>query len=253
MLIVLSPAKSLNENPFPESEAWSLPEHTAQAQMLVKMLRTKSPGDLQSLMRISEPLARLNAERFQRWTVMHAVPAAKPAVHLFDGDVYDGLNAASLSADDLTYAQNHIRILSGLYGLLRPLDLIQPYRLEMGTALANEHGPSLYAFWRHTMGRALQAVDVLVNLASKEYFKAVVDAGFKGRVIEPVFQDEKNGEYKVIGFFAKKARGMMARSAIVQRVSSVDELKNFTGAGYRFVAEASSHDRWIFRRGAVGS
>ena len=191
--------------------------------------------------------------RFQQWRTPFTPANAKQAVLAFNGDVYGGLDAASLDEDDLGFAQEHLRILSGLYGLLRPLDLIQAYRLEMGTRLVNPRGKDLYAFWKKALTQALakelaHSGEVLINAASEEYFKALDPKGLKARIITPVFQDWKHGGYKVISFFAKRARGLFCRDAIRRRLADPELLKDFTGGGYAFDPEASQGDRWVFRR-----
>jgi len=254
MLIVLSPAKSLDYDTPPQVEAASEPRFVAQSSELIGILRQKSPQEIAALMDLSDKLALLNVERYARWTPAFTPSNSKQAALAFDGDVYDGLSARTLSADDLDWAQAHIRILSGLYGVLRPLDRMQPYRLEMGTALPNSGGRDLYAFWGGRIAESLNAdlagepAPVLVNLASEEYFRSVCPKTLKARVVTPVFEDEKAGKYKIISFYAKKARGLMARWAVLQRVTDAESLKGFDSAGYRFVPEASAADRWVFRR-----
>lgn len=254
MLIVLSPAKSLDFDTPPHIEAASEPRFVAQSSELIDILRQRSPQEIATLMDLSDKLALLNVERYARWTPASTAADSKQAALAFDGDVYDGLSARTLSADDLDWAQAHIRILSGLYGVLRPLDRMQPYRLEMGTALPNRGGRDLYAFWSGRIAESLNTdlggdpAPVLVNLASEEYFRAVCPRTLKARVVTPVFEDEKAGKYKIISFYAKKARGLMARWAVVRRVVDAETLKDFDSAGYRFAAAASTADRWVFRR-----
>ena len=254
MLIVLSPAKTLDYDTPPHVEAATEPRFVPQSGQLIEVLRQKSPQDIAALMDLSDKLALLNVERYARWSPQFTPANSKQAVLAFDGDVYDGLSAPTLSAADLAWAQDHIRILSGLYGVLRPLDRMQPYRLEMGTALANPGGRDLYAFWGGRIAESLNAdlgddpAPVLVNLASEEYFKAVAPAVLKARVVTPVFEDEKAGKYKIISFYAKKARGLMARWAVTHRVGDVEMLKRFDSAGYAFAPEVSKDDRWVFRR-----
>lgn len=263
MIIVVSPAKTLNLEPLKPARirtlAPSLPQFAGQAAELAGQLRGTSPSELQGLMAISEDLARLNAERFQRWSPDFPESQCKPAVLCFDGDVYDGLQAATLSTAQLRWADRHLRILSGLYGLLRPLDWMQPYRLEMGTRLRNARGRDLYAFWGTQLAEALAALlqaqagprkgRVLINLASEEYFKAVDTRALGHPVITPVFQDASGkGDFKVISFFAKRARGMMTRFIIEQGLKHPEPLKGFEAAGYRFDAQASDEQYWVFRR-----
>ena len=254
MLIVLSPAKTLDfESPLTTKTA-TQPDFLDESQQLVDQLRRFSPAELSRLMGISDPLAVLNAERYATWARPFTPANARPAVLAFNGDVYEGLAAPTLSAADLKFAQTHLRILSGLYGLLRPLDLIQPYRLEMGIPLANVRGKNLYAFWGERLTEALSAAarvaraDVLLNLASEEYFKAVVPKKLTVPVIQPVFEDWKGGRYKIISFYAKKARGLMTRYAILNRLTEPEGLKAFDVEGYAFAPEASDGNTWVFRR-----
>ena len=255
MIIVLSPAKTLDENPA-EFNTYTLPEFKEQSALLIELLRQFSAKDLSARMKISDSLATLNLKRYATWTVDHNVHNAKPAILTFDGDVYDGLNAKNLTKDELTFAQNHLRILSGLYGVLRPLDLMKMYRLEMGTTLANARGKNLYAFWgdqiTQSLNQALQqdAQDerALVNLASQEYFKAINPQKIIAPVITPIFEDWKDGIYKMIGIYAKHARGLMAHYAVTQCISKPVDLKGFSAEGYRFTPEASSNTEWVFRR-----
>jgi cytoplasmic iron level regulating protein YaaA (DUF328/UPF0246 family) len=254
MIIVLSPAKSLDyESPLPSAAA-TMPDFLDRSSQLIDILKQKSPAAIASLMGISDPLAALNAARFADWTPEHQAPRARQAALAFNGDVYDGLDARSLDTAGLDWLQTHVRILSGLYGVLRPLDLMLPYRLEMGTRLDNPQGRDLYAFWGDQPAQALNALlandskPVLVNLASDEYFKSVRRKTLKADVIQPVFQDWKNGEYKVISFFAKRARGRMARYAAERRIEEADALRGFSLDGYAFDDAASSATKWIFRR-----
>jgi len=203
---------------------------------------------------ISDPLARLNFHRYADWQRPFTLENARQAVLAFDGDVYDGLQARQMTADDLDFAQKHLRILSGLYGVLRPLDLIQPYRLEMAIKLANPRGKDLYAFWCERLTAAindeLQKMPrpVLVNLASEEYFKAVQLRKLHGRVIRPVFEDGKDGKYRIVSFYAKRARGLMARYAVLHRLQAPEDLQAFADEGYAFVPAASDETNWVFRR-----
>ncbi len=254
MIILLSPAKTLDFTTPPPIAEFSQPEFVGQSQLLVKRLRGLSPAELGRLMHVSDALAALNATRYAEWALPFNPDNAKPALFAFNGDVYDGLAAATLSPAALRYAQGHLRILSGLYGLLRPLDLIQPYRLEMGTPLPNDRGRDLYAFWGERIVAALNAAlleakaRALVNLASQEYFKSVPVRKLAVPVIAPVFEDWSGGRFKVLSFYAKRARGMMARHALAKRLKSADGLKEFSDEGYAYAAEASTATRWVFRR-----
>ncbi len=254
MLFVVSPAKTLDyESDLPISQAhFSQPEMLDDSQELVNQLRTLSPADIGSLMKLSDKLAVLNATRFEQWQQPFTVDNARPAVYAFKGDVYTGLDAYSLSEADMQFAQKHMRILSGLYGLLKPLDLMQAYRLEMGTKLSNAKGKDLYGFWgdkiTNKLNEALADQDVLVNLASNEYFKSVNKKALNSDIITPTFKDEKNGQYKIISFYAKKARGMMAAYIIQNRITDAQALKDFNVAGYRFNEAMSKANEWVFCR-----
>ena len=254
MLIFLSPAKSLDFKTPPHIATHTRPAFLKQSETLIKQLRKLSPADLAGLMGISDPLALLNFNRFADWELPFTPENAKQAALAFDGDVYDGLAAKTLSPADLDFAQQHVRILSGLYGILKPLDLIQPYRLEMGTRFANAAGKDLYAFWGETLLDAINGElaemprPVAVNLASEEYFKAAVGRKIKGQVIQPVFEDWKSGRYRIITFFAKRARGLMTRYAVVNRLDDPEGLKGFDYDGYAFAPEASDDRTWVFRR-----
>lgn len=255
MLMVISPAKTLDmETPSP-IDARDQPELIDHASELVAVLREKDAAELSRLMSMSARLGELNWQRFQDWQAPFDAERARPAVRAFRGDVYTGLDADSMDADDLAFAQRHLRILSGLYGLLRPLDLMQAYRLEMGTRLATDRGANLYEFWGGLITEALQRQLVelgsssLVHLASEEYFKAVQPGALAAEVIQPVFQDRgKDQQYRVIAFHAKRARGRMAAWAIRQRIDQADGLKEFSEDGYRYQPEASTAWRWVFRR-----
>jgi cytoplasmic iron level regulating protein YaaA (DUF328/UPF0246 family) len=258
MLFLLSPAKSLDYDTPHAVARPSTPLFAAQSAALIELLRPKSATQVARLMDLSPALAALNVARYQAWRPRSTAKNSKPAVLAFDGDVYEGLQAATLSAADLAWAQRHVAILSGLYGVLRPLDRLQPYRLEMGTALRNPRGKDLYAFWGDTITAHLNdrltgaARPVVVNLASQEYFKAVRREALNARVIDCVFEDWKGGHYKVISFFAKRARGLMARYAVLRRLASPAGLKKFDLEGYAFDAAASEPDRLVFRRRADG-
>ncbi|WP_076591645.1 peroxide stress protein YaaA [Herminiimonas arsenitoxidans] len=254
MLIVLSPAKTLDYDTPAHTDISSKPDFIKRSAELIAILRQSSPDQIASLMRISDPLATLNANRFAEWSPKFTLKNSKQAMLAFNGDVYEGLDAASLNAQHLAYAQSHIRILSGLYGVLRPLDLMQPYRLEMGTRLANPVGKDLYAFWgdvvTHTLNQRMaeHQSEALINLASEEYFKVVKPKLLNAPVITPVFQDWKNGQYKVISFYAKRARGLMARYAATEGIVNPDALKSFNVDGYAFDHALSDEKTWMFRR-----
>jgi cytoplasmic iron level regulating protein YaaA (DUF328/UPF0246 family) len=252
MLIVLSPAKSLDLDTPPSTKLHTTPEFIGRASALIDVLRAYSPGQIAELMKLSDPLAMLNVARYATWQSDHA--DGRQAIMAFNGDVYSGFDARTLKPKQLGYAQDHVRILSGLYGLLRPLDLMHPYRLEMGTRLANPVGKDLYAFWGDTVTGALNQVaaangaTALVNLASEEYFKSVKPKLLDVPVITPVFEDWKNGKYKIISFFAKRARGMMARYAAVKGITDPQKLKRFDVDGYAFDPHNSTESSWLFRR-----
>jgi uncharacterized protein len=254
MLIVLSPAKTLDYETPSHVDTATRPDFLKRSAELIAILRQMSPAQIASLMRISDPLAALNAERFAAWSPKFTGKNAKQAMLAFNGDVYEGLDAASLNARQLTYAQSHIRILSGLYGLLRPLDLMQAYRLEMGTRLANPAGKDLYAFWGDTITEALNReiaatkAPALINLASEEYFKSVKPALLDVPVITPVFLDWKSGQYKIISFYAKRARGLMARYAVEKKIKRPAALKEFDVDGYGYDEASSDARRGVFKR-----
>ncbi len=257
MLFLLSPAKSLDyDTPTPAELAPALtrPQFLDDTAALIDLLRTKTVDDVRELMDLSEPLAQLNVDRYAAWRPRFTDRNSKPAVLAFNGDVYDGLDAKTLSGDDIAWAQTHVRMLSGLYGILRPLDRMQAYRLEMGTRLAGEHGDSLYDYWGDRLALHLnklargEKAPVIVNLASQEYFRAADRRALKPRVVDCQFEDWKNGEYKIISFFAKRARGLMARFAIQQRLETPEGLKAFDLDGYRLAPDVSSPDRLVFRR-----
>lgn len=254
MLYLLSPAKSLDyESPVAELPH-TLPQFLPQSKELIEVLRTQSPQDIASLMSLSDKLAALNVARYEAWSPRFTAANSRQAALAFDGDVYDGLAARTLKPADLEWAQSHVAILSGLYGVLRPLDRMQPYRLEMGTSLKVGAAANLYQFWGSRIARylneqlATQKSPVVVNLASQEYFKSVDRKALQARVIECVFEDWKDGKYKIISFFAKKARGLMARWAITHRVDSPKKLEAFDLEGYAFDAAVSEPDRLVFRR-----
>ncbi|WP_299018938.1 peroxide stress protein YaaA [uncultured Photobacterium sp.] len=254
MLIVVSPAKTLDYDSPLATKNYTLPELTDHSAELIEVCRELTPVDIASLMKVSDKIAGLNAARFAEWQPEFTMDNARQAILAFKGDVYTGLDAETMSEEGFTYAQSHLRMLSGLYGLLRPLDLMQPYRLEMGTRLANSRGTNLYQFWgdiiTDKLNQALteQGDNTLVNLASNEYFKAVKQKTLDAQVITPVFKDCKNGNYKVISFYAKKARGMMARYILDNQIDSVEALKQFNVAGYYFAAEESTEKELVFKR-----
>jgi len=254
MIIVLSPAKKLDFQTPPTLAEHSQPRFLDQSQLLIEDLRQLSPSQLASLMKISDQLAVLNSTRYAEWAPPFTPENAKQAALAFNGDVYDGFDAPSLSPDDLRFAQKHLRILSGLYGLLRPLDLMQPYRLEMGTRLANARGRDLYAFWGERITDAIRSsieeahAKVLVNLASEEYFKSLQPKELPVPVLQPVFEDWSGGRFRVISFYAKRARGLMARFAIVNRLTDAAGLKDFAVDGYAYADQVSSDRAWVFRR-----
>lgn len=254
MLFLLSPAKSLDFDAPAADIPHTQPLFVPQSAELIELLRQKSPQEIASLMSLSDTLSGLNVARYQAWAPKFTAKNAKQAVLAFNGDVYDGLDAKTLSADDLAWAQDHLCILSGLYGVLRPLDYMQPYRLEMGAALANARGKDLYQFWGTQISDYLNtrlAADktpVIINLASQEYFKAVDKKALKARVVDCVFEDFKGGKYKIISFYAKRARGLMARFAVYHRLTLPEQLKTFDQDGYVFDAGASESARLVFRR-----
>ncbi|GMQ54872.1 peroxide stress protein YaaA [Halopseudomonas aestusnigri] len=254
MLMVISPAKTLDYDTPPVIEQSTQPRFVEHSVELIDVLREKSPQDIAKLMSLSDKLASLNVARYGSWERESTLQNAKQALLAFKGDVYTGLNAEDFSADDFAFAQQHLRMLSGLYGLLRPLDLMQPYRLEMGTKLANARGKDLYAFWGERISQwlnedlAAQGDEVLLNLASQEYFGAVKPKALNARIIDTVFKDQKNGQYKIISFYAKKARGLMARYVIKERLQDPEGLKDFNLDGYRFDPASSSENQLVFLR-----
>ena len=254
MLHVISPAKTLDFDTPASTAIHTQPQFLDQSRLLIEELRRLSASDVSRLMNISDQLGELNAQRFKSWATPFSGANAKQAVLAFKGDVYTGMAADTFDDADLQQAQQRLRILSGLYGLLRPLDLIQPYRLEMGTRFTNPRGPNLYHFWGESITEQLcreldrQPERTLVNLASDEYWSAVKPASLNARVITPVFKDWKNGHYKVISFFAKKARGMMSAFIIRNRLDDVGQIKDFNAGGYEFAASMSSANVWVFVR-----
>ena len=262
MLFLLSPAKRLDYESAVPALAATTPQFVARSAELIGLLRGKTADEIAASMALSVPLAALNVARYAAWRPRFTAKNSRPAAFAFNGDVYGGLDAKSLTEADLEWAQRHVAILSGLYGVLRPLDRLQPYRLEMGTALVNPHGRDLYAYWGDRLALHLNrrlkadATPLVVNLASQEYFRAVARKALKARVVECVFEDWKGvpsgGQYKVIGFFAKRARGLMARHAITRRVATPEGLRHFDAEGYAFAAAASAPDRLVFRRRVEG-
>ncbi len=255
MLILLSPAKSLDlDTPLPAELPHTLPQFRQEAAQLIEVLRPLAPQQVASLMHLSDALAALNVARYAAWSPRFTAKNARPALLTFNGDVYEGLDARSLARSDLDWAQDHLAILSGLYGVLRPLDWMQPYRLEMGTRLATPAGANLYQFWGDRLAEHLNQrlagdpAPVLLNLASQEYFKAVDRKALRPRVVECVFEDWKGGSWKIISFHAKRARGLMARHAIQQRARKPEDLRGFDAEGWAHDAAASSTGRMVFRR-----
>lgn len=259
MLFVISPAKSLDyDSPLaPEVLAQATePLFTRQAAGLIELLKPLPAQGVGELMDLSPDLSALNVARYKAWRPRHTPDNSRPAVLAFNGDVYDGLRARELSADDLAWLQQHLAILSGLYGVLRPMDRLQPYRLEMGTRLQTDHGANLYQFWGDQIAQYLNQrlkgdkAPTVVNLASQEYFKSVDRQALKARVIDCVFEDYKDGQYKIISFLAKRARGLMARYAVQHKVATPKKLEGFDLEGYAFAPAASEPDRLVFRRKA---
>lgn len=257
MLLILSPAKTLDyTTPITTSKS-SQPLLLDDAQELSEQLQQLAPQDIAALMGISDELALLNYNRYQQWQRPFTKSNARQALLAFKGDVYTGLNAQSFAAEHLTFAQQHLRILTGLYGVLRPLDLMQPYRLEMGTRFSNRRGKDLYQFWGDKVTEALNKQlktlksRVLINLASQEYFKVVKPRLLNADIITPVFKDRKNGQYKMISFYAKKARGLISAYAITQGITDATRLKQFDGEGYRYNPSLSTASEWVFTREAV--
>lgn len=254
MLIVLSPAKSLDYKTPVQVKVPTLPEFVAESAKLISDLKKLSPQQVAQLMGLSDQLAALNVGRYRDWSSKFTTANSKPAIYAFDGDVYDGFDVKSLNAKAVDFAQDHVRILSGLYGALRPLDLMQAYRLEMGTSFKNARGKDLYAFWGSKVTDSLKKAlakdkkPVLLNLASEEYFKVLQPKELGCPVIVPVFQDAKDGKYKIISFYAKRARGLMARYVVENRISDPVDLRGFNLSGYRYYAADSKVDKPVFRR-----
>jgi cytoplasmic iron level regulating protein YaaA (DUF328/UPF0246 family) len=254
MLFLLSPAKSLDYDTPPHIAVHTQPLFKRQSAELIDFLKAKSPQEISTLMKLSDALSGLNVARYEAWSPKFTAKNSKQAVLAFNGDVYEGLDAKTLSEAQLGWAQEHVCILSGLYGVLRPLDWMQPYRLEMGTALATGHGKNLYQFWGAQIAGYLNervAADtspLIVNLASQEYFKAVDRKALKARVVTCVFEEFRVGKYKIISFMAKRARGLMVRYAIEKKLGTAKNLEGFDLEGYAFDAAASEADRLVFRR-----
>lgn len=254
MLIVISPAKKLDYSSPVTAKNHSQPALLDHSAELLQGLKKLSPQDVCALMGLSDNLGALNYERFQAWDRPFTEDNAKPAVLAFKGDVYKGLDADSMTEKQLEWAQDHLRILSGLYGLLRPMDLMQPYRLEMGTKFANQRGKDLYQFWGNIITDEINSLlsnaksPVLLNLASNEYFKSVQQKNIAGRIVTPVFMDKKGDKYKIISFYAKKARGLMSAFIIKNKITAVDGIKKFNVDGYSFNSAMTDGDSWVFTR-----
>ena len=252
MLVVVSPAKSLDMSPVDVTA--TQPDFQDDAVRLSKTARNLTLRDLKGLMDISDDLARLNRDRFKAFAAEPDPADTKPAALAFNGDTYQGLEAKTLTDDDLAWAQDHLRILSGLYGLLRPLDAIQPYRLEMGSRLKTRRGKSLYDYWGDTIAKALNAqaasvnADTLINCASQEYFGAADRKALKLRVITPQFMEIKDDKPRIVSFFAKRARGAMARFVVENRLTEAEAIKDFTSGGYAYESDLSVGDKWVFVR-----
>jgi uncharacterized protein len=258
MLVVISPAKTLDYETPATTQTHSFPAYLNDSSELITQLRQLTPPEVSGLMSISAKLGDLNFGRYLNWQPEFTPHNAKQSVLAFKGDVYTGLDAESLSEEQLQWAQNHLRILSGLYGLLRPLDLMQPYRLEMGTKLVNSRGKNLYEFWGEKITDGLNQElkegknQALINLASNEYFKSVKPKSLNAEVITPVFKDWKNDKYKIISFYAKKARGLMSRYIIENNIEDPEQLKQFDVAGYSYNPAMSSAREWVFTREVAG-
>ena len=257
MLMVISPAKTLDFETLPTTSEHTTPDFLDDSAQLIEQLREMSPHQVSELMKISDKLGSLNFDRYLSWDKNFTPDNAKQALLAFKGEVYTGLDAGSMSVADLQWAQDHLRILSGLYGLLRPLDLMQPYRLEMGTKLANSRGKDLYQFWGSQITDALnqqqadETLPVLVNLASNEYFKSVQSKQLAAEIITPVFKDWKGDKYKIISFYAKKARGLMVAYIVNNRLDDVEQIKKFDSQGYAYNPAMSSAREWVFTREAA--
>jgi len=254
MLLVISPAKTLDYDTRPKTKTFTLPDYLDESQLLIDRARQWSALDIAELMQVSMKIAELNFDRFEAWHTPFTPQNAKQAVLAFKGDVYTGLDAESFKAADFKFAQQHLRILSGLYGLLRPLDLMQPYRLEMGRKVDTGRGKNLYEFWGSEITEGLNQQlkrlksPYLINLASSEYFKAVKPKLLDGEIITPEFKDWKNGQYKMMGVYAKKARGQLSRFVIQNQLTEPEAMKEFNVDGYGFNEKMSSGNKWVFTR-----
>ncbi|MBL7968625.1 MAG: peroxide stress protein YaaA [Prolixibacteraceae bacterium] len=254
MLIVVSPAKSLYNQPPVSLEKFSEIDFLPEAQKIVSVMKKKKPAQLARLMDISDKLAELNYQRFQAWSPVFTPENSWQSVLLFNGDVYQGLQAETFSPEDFEVAQKQLRILSGVYGLLKPLDRIQPYRLEMGTSVSIGTKKNLYDFWKTKITAKLNQdlaeknQKVLINLASNEYFSAIDSKKIKARIITPSFKENKNGQYQMVSFFAKRARGLMSRFIIQNRITNPEEMKAFDMEGYYFNNQLSTENNWVFTR-----
>tara|TARA_B100000497_G_C7666091_1_gene401631 strand:+ start:947 stop:1699 length:753 start_codon:yes stop_codon:yes gene_type:complete len=250
MHIIISPAKTLDMKQREIKLKSTLCPFLKKSQSLVNSLSQLKSKDIQALMEVSPKIGKLNANRFNEWHTPFTSSNAKAAIYAFKGDVYSEINAESLSDDQIEFTQRNLSILSGLYGLLRPLDLMQAYRLEMGTKISNNLGKNLYEFWGDQLTNELNRREQvwLINLASNEYFKSIRVAKLNAKVIQPIFKDKKNGVSKVIAIYAKKARGMMCRFAIENNIQNPEELKSFNYGGYSFIESISSDNEWIFTR-----
>jgi cytoplasmic iron level regulating protein YaaA (DUF328/UPF0246 family) len=254
MLIVVSPAKTLDYESPPRTKVYTQPDYLDNSQELITRLRKLSPTDITNLMKVSQKIADLNFGRYKAWNKRFTEKNSKQSVLAFKGDVYTGLNADTFNGKDFNFAQKHLRVLSGLYGLLRPLDLMQAYRLEMGTKLDTSRGKNLYEFWGSTITEGLNKQlkklksTTLINLASNEYFKAVKPKELNAEIITPAFKEFKNGEYKMIGIFAKKARGMLSRYIVQNQLTNPEDIKLFNEDGYKFNKKLSNGNTWVFSR-----
>ena len=254
MLIVVSPAKTLDYETPSKTKVYTQPDYLDNSQEIITRLRKLSSPELSRLMNVSQKIADLNVGRYKTWNKKFTEKNSKQSVLAFKGDVYTGLDAETFNSKDFNFAQKHLRVLSGLYGLLRPLDLMQAYRLEMGTRLDTAKGKNLYEFWGSTITEGLNKQlektqsDYLVNLASNEYFKAVKSKELNAEIITPAFKEYKNGEYKMISFFAKKARGMLSRYIIKNQLTNPEDIKSFSEDGYKYNKKLSKGNTWVFSR-----
>ena len=255
MIIILNSSKTLDFQSPPHISKYSVPEFCDDSKVLVDALRKLTLAGFAELMGVSEKLAVLNVDRYKNWQVPHSTPAARQALLAFKGDIYAAIGVENYTTKEFNFAQKHLRILSGLYGILRPLDLIQPYRLEMATKLSTQRGKGMYEFWGNRINQALNAAlkqeksGTLINLASLEYFKAVKARLLKAKVVTPVFKEYRDSSYRVVAIYAKKARGLMCDYTIRNHLTRVDDLKSFDLDGYRYSAKLSSEAEWVFTRG----